>query len=331
MIFLTVSLIKGTSVTAFKATMSSFDVITMILLMLVLARSGLDPARAIIFAWHPLVIFEGAHSGHVEAAFISFLALALVAWSRRKHALTGVALALATLIKFYPALLLPVFLVAEPDELIGNCVTRGGQLRHASFRRLMSSIIHKRNLAMLAAFAATVVLAYAPYLGAGRNVLGFLRPYIHEEGFVQSGARYFLIEGLRRLVSIPTDIFLILATAVFIGVAVWWSGRVKRDAVDVARGATVVIGLYLLVTTPRYAWYYVWMIPFLCLAPRVGWLYLTAAAALLYLVWYTPLVYPGLPLWLGAAVCVPTVMWLVWEWWENTTKLVPTVTAFTPR
>src|SRR4030095_2062141 len=49
------------SVTAFKAAMSSFDLLTVLLLMVVLARSGIDPACAIVFAWHPLVIFEGAH------------------------------------------------------------------------------------------------------------------------------------------------------------------------------------------------------------------------------------------------------------------------------
>src|SRR6185369_17748567 len=104
------------SVTTMKAMMASFDLLTMLLLMLVLSRSGLDPARAIIFAWHPLLIFEGAHSGHIEAVFIAFLALALFAWSRRNDALTGVALALATLVKFYPVLLLPAFLIARPDS-----------------------------------------------------------------------------------------------------------------------------------------------------------------------------------------------------------------------
>jgi hypothetical protein len=87
----------------------------------------------------------------------------------------------------------------------------------------------------------------------------------------------------------------------------------KRDAVDVARGAMALIGGFLLLTTPRYAWYYVWLLPFLCFAPRLGWLYLTSAASLLYLVWYTPFVYPGIPLWLGVAVYLPTMALLIWE------------------
>jgi len=312
-VFLAVSLVRPMSATAFKAAMASFDLVTTLLLMLVLARSGLDPARAIIFAWHPLLIFEGAHSGHVEAVFIAFLALAVLAWSSRKHALTGVALALATLVKFFPVLLLPAFLIARPNESISEGAQRSEQSNGASLGRLLGRVIRKSNFTMLVSFVVTLALAYVPYAGAGGNVFGFLRRYIQEEGFVQSGTRYFLLEALRKLFPMPTIVFVILAAAFFIGVAAWWLFRVKRDAVDVAQGAIVLIGSYLILTTPRYAWYYAWLIPFLCLVPRIGWLYLTCASALLYLLWYTPLVYPGISLWLGACLYVPTFVWLIRE------------------
>jgi hypothetical protein len=309
LVFFGVSLVRPMSVTAFKATMASFDLIAMLLLMLVLSRSGVDPARAIIFAWHPLLIFEGAHSGHVEAVFIAFLALALFAWSRRNDALTGVALALATLVKFYPVLLLPAFLIARSDDRTDGSLDS----RVNNVTRLLNRIAHKRNLVLLAAFVTTVALAYLPYLGAGSNLFGFLRGYIQEEGFAQSGARYFFLDALRRLLPIPTSVFLVLGAGCLIGVAVWRLIKPKRDVVDVARGATALIGCYLLLTTPRYAWYYAWLIPFLCLVPRAGWLYLTCASALLYLVWYTPLVYPQIPLWLGACIFLPVMAWLVWD------------------
>jgi hypothetical protein len=312
-VFLAIARISPMSVTAFKAAMSSFDLITILLLMLALARSGIDPARAIIFAWHPLVIFEAAHSGHIEAVYIVFLALALLAWSSRKHALTGVALALATLVKFYPALLLPVFLMAKPEAAIDHTAQQGEESARSRFSRVVSRVIHRSNLAMLGAFVATIVLAYAPYWGAGTNLFGSVRGYIEEEGFVQSGARYFLLDAVRKVVSIPTSVFLVVAAACLMAVAVWWLLRVKRGAVDVARGAIGLLGTYLLLTTPRYAWYYVWLVPFLCFAPGLGWLYLASASALLYLVWYAPLIYPEVPLWLGASLYVPTLAWLAWE------------------
>src|SRR5262249_54753439 len=138
--------------------------------------------------------------------------------------------------------------------------------------------------------------------------------YVQEEGFVQSGARYFLLNAARKVVPIPTVVFMVLAALCFAWLALKQALREKRDAVDVGAAALCVVGFYLLLTTPRYAWYYIWVLPFLCLAPRLGWLYLASASAMLYLVWYTPFVYPELPLWLGTAVFVPTLMLLVWDY-----------------
>ena len=311
-IFFAVARIRPLNVTAFKAAISSFDLITVLLLMLVLARSGLDPARAIIFAWHPLSVFESAHSGHIEAVYITFLVLALFAWSKRRSFLTGASLGLATMVKLYPALLLPVFIVATRQGMNDDRTWPDSSVV-ARFSQSIRGLLHKSNIMILAAFVVTIVVAYAPYLSAGGNMFAFLRGYVEEEGFVNNGARYFLLEAFRKVVPIPTDMFLVVAAVFLVAVAVWWLLRVKLDARDVGRGAIALIGTYLMLTTPRYAWYYVWLIPFLCFAPRLGWLYLSSAATLLYLVWYTPLVYPGIPFWLGAAIFGLAMAMLAWD------------------
>jgi hypothetical protein len=283
----------------------------MLALMLVLARSGIDPTRAVIFAWHPLLIFEGAHSGHIDSLFIAFVALALLAWSSKKYALTGVALALATLVKFYPILLLPAFMILNRDEEPSEYFHRESPSRAPGL--VFGAFIHKRNLSMLGGFVSTVALAYVPYLSAGKNLFGFLGGYVNEEGFAQNGARYFALEAIRNIAPIPTSAFIVLAVICFATVAGWALLKPKRSATDVARAAMPVIGAFLMLTTPRYAWYYAWLIPFLCFVPSVGWLYLTFASALLYFLWYTPLVYPEIPLWLGASIYVPALIWLVIE------------------
>lgn len=316
-IFFTTYSIRPSSYSAFKLAMSLFDIITIIALMLALARTGIDPARAIIFAWHPLPVYEGAHSGHIESAYIAFLALALLAWTYRKHWLTGIMLALATLVKFYPALLLPVFLVVERapsiEDRLEESAGDGNRLSRARLLSQVRGLFNKANLKMLFAFAVTVALAYLPYLSAGRKVFGFLGLYIEGEGFVEKGARYYLLAFARRFVPLPTSVFLIMAVAALGIVAARWAIKNKRDAKDVARGAMSLIGLYLILTTPRYSWYYAWLIPYLCFVPRAGWLYLASASVLLYLLWYTPLVYPDIPMWLGAVIYFPAMAWLVWE------------------
>ena len=312
LVFVAVAKLAPMSVTAIKTAIASFDLITMLVLMLVLARNGIDPARAIIFAWHPLVIFEGAHSGHIESGYIAFIALALLAWSSRKWALTGVPLALATLVKFFPALLLPVFLRTKPESTEGS--SKGQNMPTGSRVSLFfNRVAHKSNLAMLLTFGATMMLAYLSYLDTSGNSFWFARSYFEQEGFVQSGARYFLLHVIRQVIWIPTVVFVVFAAACLLTVVIWQMLRIKRDVSDVARGALTLIGTFLLLTTPRYAWYYVWLVPFLCFAPRMGWFYLTCASVLLYLVWYTPLVYPDVPLWLGASIYAPCIAWLVWE------------------
>jgi hypothetical protein len=309
------------SVTGFKLAMSMFDLIAILLIMLSLASAGLDPARAIIFAWHPLLIFETAHSGHVESVYIAFIALAIWAWSRKSPALTGAALALAAAVKFYPALLLPVFLVTSPprEDSAGAGPQAGSSLdvrqtpRARPELRSLAGLWSAPNLKLVGVFVATIVAVYLPYLGAGSNLFGFVGGYFNEEGFGDSGARYFLLTLLHKVIPVPTVAFLVPAALVLVVLAVRWMVSGKHDVTDVARGAITLIGAYLLLTTPRYAWYYAWLLPFLCFVPRFGWLYLSSAASLLYLVWYTPLVYPEVPLWLGAAVYLPTIALLLWE------------------
>jgi alpha-1,6-mannosyltransferase len=307
-IYLLVYLIHPLSVAAFKVAALTFDLVTILALMFALARSKLDPARAIIFAWHPLVIFEGAHSGHIEAAFMALLALALVAGVSNKHALTGIALALATLVKFYPALVLPAFL--RSNEASGDSRDEPGHARAFSAR---SSLLSRSNLVMLGAFVATIILVYLPYGLSGATGVGSLTNEFHEEGFTGNGVRYFLLALAHKVAPMRTTVFLILSVAMLCGLGLRWMIKEKRDLTDVARGSASLIGLYLILSSPHYSWYYAWLIPFLCFAPSLGWLYLTGASVFMYLLWYEPLVYPDMPIWLGVAMYVPAAGLLIWE------------------
>jgi len=102
-----------------------------------------------------------------------------------------------------------------------------------------------------------------------------------------------------------------------------WLIRTRRDVIDVARGSIAIIGLYLLLTTPRYPWYYCWIVPFLCFIPRVGWLYLTGATVLLYTLWFIPNEYPNLPIWLGAAMYIPALVMLVLDRFRRANAAAP--------
>jgi alpha-1,6-mannosyltransferase len=310
--------IRPSSVATFKVTMSIFDLIAMLTLMLVLSRMGQEPARVVIFAWHPLLIFESAHSGHVEAVYIALAALALAAWSLRRHVVAGALLAAAALVKFYPALLLPAFL-GDGDTVRYSTLRQLTKAREV-MSRLRTRVFRRSSLSVISGFLVAGVVLWLPYSGAGNRILGFVGGYVADEGFAGSGSRYFLLELVRYFVPFPTQMFLIIAVVVLLFAAGRALLRTKAQVTDLASACLGLVGTYLTMTSPRYAWYYAWLLPFLCVAPSVGWLFLASASALLYLVWYTPLVYPNIPLWLGCGVYLPALGLLAWRSWRPPTR-----------
>ena len=138
----------------FQAAMAAGGLLAGILLMGLLRDLGYSPARALIFLWSPLLIFETAHAAHVDGLVLPFLVGAWWARVREKDALVGFLLGVATAIKFYPALLLP-FLWRPQDS--------------------------KGRWTMPLTFATAIGLFYAPYvLTSETSVLGYLPHYFRE-------------------------------------------------------------------------------------------------------------------------------------------------------
>lgn len=240
------------SLTAMKATMLALELIALLLLLRLLDAAHLPRSRILIYAWHPLPLWEFAGSGHVDAAVVMLVVLAL--WARRREAawLTGCALAAAALVKFFPAVLFP-----------------------ALYRRW--------DWKLPAAAAATALIAYLPFLGAGVGVLGFLPAYLDEEG-LQSGAGFFLCNLLRSvpgLEPVAAPLYLALVAAALLALAV--RSLFAAPERYLAAALTLAVATMVLLS-PHYPWYFVWLVPLTCLAPRASALYLTLACPLLYFV-----------------------------------------------
>jgi hypothetical protein len=188
---------------------------------------------------------------------IAFIVLALAARRRDLRAVTGLLLAGATLIKLYPAILFP-----------------------ALYRRW--------DWKMPVVFAATTLVAYVPYLGVGiHGALGYLPGYMQEEGLA-SGDRFFILAAARRILhwgSLPDVVFTGIAAAVLLALGL----RCLRS--QESGGFSPITRVFLLAATftallsPRYPWYFTWLIPFLCFVPAVPVYYLTVASFILYGLW----------------------------------------------
>jgi alpha-1,6-mannosyltransferase len=180
MLFLLITRV-GASVLWMKAGMVALEALTIWVLVKLLTAVGLPREQVLVYAWHPLLLWEVASSGHVDGAALPLIALALLWNVRHKPSATGLALAAATLVKLYPIALFP-----------------------ALYRRS-----DWRDWKMPAAVAGLVAAGYACYLSVGRQVLGFLPDYAREEG-LESGSRYFLLTLVRRTLNweaLPTAVF----------------------------------------------------------------------------------------------------------------------------
>jgi hypothetical protein len=257
MVFLATAWVSP-GVPAMKLAMVGAELIGIGALLALLRHAGLPLAQVLIYAWHPLPVWEFAGNGHVDALVIAFVALALLASARGRAAATGAALAAAALVKFLPAVLLP-----------------------ALWRR--------RDWRLPAAFAATAAACYLPYLGAGSHVLGFLPGYAGEEGLTSGRGLYWLslIDHFIPLPAWAGKLYLaaVLATLVVVGASMMGRppapGR-EQAVIGPARDALLLATLLMVTLTPHYAWYFAWLLVPACLVPAPPVLFLTVASISIY-------------------------------------------------
>src|SRR6266851_3949669 len=244
------------SATWMKLTIVGFELVTIWILMELLASFGMPRQRILIYAWHPLAVWEFAGSGHVDPLALAFIALALLARRRNWETTTGVALGLATLSKLFPIVLFPA--------------------------------LYKRwGWKMPTALTATIVAGYLPYVGVGPlGVLGFIPGYAQERGIV-SGEHFFVLGLMDRLlgVKLPNAFFLSFAGAVILGLAVWSVFKRGEDDGGYLKRSLVLGTAFMLLFAPDFPWYFAWLIPFLCFVPSIPVFYLTVASFFLYLTW----------------------------------------------
>jgi len=110
-----------------RAIITGFDLGIVVLLLLLLKKLALPAGLAVAYAWCPLVLKEFANASHMDAIAVFFTVAAFYCFvravvslenedengsggSRRILALSGILLVLAIFSKWYPVVLVPVFL-----------------------------------------------------------------------------------------------------------------------------------------------------------------------------------------------------------------------------
>lgn len=209
-----------------------FVVATTVLLLLV------KPRLAALWAWCPLVALEAGNNAHLDvvAAFLTVAALVVAARAKtwRGTVSGAVLLGLAIATKFTPALAGP-------------------------------SLVRRRPLTLIATTAVTVALLYLPHLLAvGPKVLGFLPEYLRAEGY-GSGTRFSLLA-----LALPPAVAAVVAALILLATTAWV--LVKADPDRPWDTAVMLTGVFLLVSTPGYAWYAMLLAALVALSGRAEWL-----------------------------------------------------------
>ncbi len=219
-----------------KAVMLGFEVVTIAALIGWLRSEGLPVSRILIYAWHPLPIWEFASQAHLDSAATAFLVLGIWAALSKRQGLTGMLFAFAALVKYFPVVLLP-----------------------ALWRRW--------NWRLPVALFATAVLFYLPYVfEAGGGVIGFLGQHLDNEGY-GAGWGFHAVWLLRdlNLADPPGWQYVICALMILFGFAAWCV--FQRGAAEFRPERVALLGAaFVFLTSPHYPWYF----GFLCaLAVRV--------------------------------------------------------------
>ena len=202
-------------------------------LLLALRRRGMNLRWAALWAWSPLVATEAVTNSHVDVlgALLVLVATLLVANGKRWRG--GIALGAAIAVKLIPVIAAPALLRRQPWKVA---------------------------LAAIGTFA----LLYVPYvLTTGIGVLGYLPGYLNEEGY-DSGSRFALLSLI-----VPKQAAIFVAGALLVATAVLvWR---KTDPARPWMGQVVMIGVTLLIVSPRYPWYALMLVPFIALSGRWEW------------------------------------------------------------
>ncbi len=263
-----------------KIVMAGFEAAAIGAVTLLLRRARLPMAGVLVYAWCPLPIWEFAGNGHVDAASVGFMALAMLAATPARRGLAGTLLGLAVLCKLLPAAVFPAFWRRWDWRTLGACV-------------------------------AVIVALYALYaLGAGWRVLGYLPGYAAEEG-LETGGGFFALRALALLGPLPAW----AATAYLAGAGLVLLGLAARFMLGpalpadpaarvmvIGRAGAVLSAATTVAISPHYPWYLAWLPLFACFAPYLSVIYLSASGVMLYLdPYHREPTYP----WLIYGPCLP--------------------------
>lgn len=272
------------TVTMMKTVMVAFEALTIWALAQLLIARGLPLNRLLIYAWHPLPVWEIAGSGHIDAAAIAFMMLAFVAAEAKRPWLAGAALGAGVGVKLVPVIAAP-------------------------------AVYRLWDWRFPVAFIAVLVVAYAAYASAGAKIFGFFGSYADEQG-LSTGDGFYIWSVLREAFALPSGGLLVFLGAALVALGLLAARSVflrSQQSFDLET-AFLIMAVFTLVISPHHAWYLLWLAPFLVFYPSPAVLWVTLGAALLYRLGWPP------DAWRASVLYGPFTVLMIYEIYRRIAK-----------
>ncbi len=263
-VFAAAHVVKPWSVYALRFVLLAFDIATVVLLVVLLADLKLPPIWVAWYWWNPVLLREVTSSAHMDVvAFPSVVAGVLFAL-RRRTTWCSLALVGAVGAKLWPVLLAPV--------LLRTCARRISVLLWGSVMIVGGSALMLWPMLLGATGDDAGLHAFSRYW---RNNEGFFAIWSYVASVVLSP---FSING--------DDVIRYSRVAVAIVVGGWaalCALKPIRDGRDLTSRILSVIAVLFLLGPTQFPWYYLWMLPLLCVRNNFALLLYTATLPLYYL------------------------------------------------
>lgn len=264
-----------------------FDVGVCVVLTMVLMQLAINPVYVLIYAWSPLVLKESLNSVHYDVVPTFFLIGALWFSLTNKALWAHGSLALAVLGKVYPLVFFPLLAWRTWQRHGGRKALCGGTL-----------------------MAVLMVVGYLPFVDAGPSLWQGTRMFA-ERWQTNSLLFPLLVQLVGGRWVVNTVVGALLSGLVIV---VFRYGDL-RDGRTFVWSVFVVLGGLLLLSPVGNPWYFLWIMPLLCVFPLRSWLLLSGLLGLYYLSFY--FIYHRTPetfRWIIWLEYVPFYALLVWEW-----------------
>jgi len=228
------------------------DVVTLKILLRLLSVLGLPSMAIAWYWWNPLLLRETYGGAHMDVLTLPFVMGAVLLATKKRFTLSMLVLALAGGVKLWPIMLVPILLrptFATP----------------------------KRLFLALGVFLATTALVWSPAVsrafGANSGFLAYAASWQYNAGafaLLEGLCRHVLARIGHQHVQWAGPLARGVVGAVLLAWVVWLIRKPVIDDRDVSRRCCLALAALFLLAPAQFPWYFVWLLPFLTIAPSVA-------------------------------------------------------------